>query len=221
MKRRTFLESVGALGVVGSTVLAGCTGADGDGGAGNGTNSDTTTSGDPADGDTTTTGPFPTRVVAVEPDTVTDALDASVSVRLTQNFSETAPAELAVEVTNDTGSAQTYQFGPVVPWSAIWAKHASADATLVAVPGPATETQGSGIVPEAPTDGCWQAADGLVLPEYLQRKELAAGASVRHRYTLVGQHDDAACLPAGTYRFADGDFLGRAAWGFDVQVEHQ
>lgn len=221
MKRRTFLESVGALGVVGSTVLAGCTGADGDGGAGNETTSDTTSGRGTTDGDTTTEGSFPTRVAAVEPHTVTDALDASVSVRLTQNFSKTAPAELAVEVTNDTGSAQTYQFGPVVPWSAVWAKHASADATLVAVPGPVSETRGGGIVPEAPTDGCWQAEDGLVLPEYLQRKELAAGETVRHRYTLVGQHDDAACLPAGTYRITDDDFLGRAAWGFDVRVEHR
>lgn len=209
MKRRTYLRAVGGVSVGGLAALAGCTGSDsGDGGDGG---DDTTTSTDDPS--------FPTRVAAVEPDPVTDALDASVSVSLANNFSGSTPAELTVEVTNDTGTAQTYQFGPVVPWSSIWARHGSRDATLVAVPGPVEETQGGDIVPSSPSDGCWQATDGIALAEYLQTKEVSPGESLAHRYTLIGQHDDATCLPAGRYRFADSNYLGRADWGFDVRIE--
>ncbi|WP_336038042.1 hypothetical protein [Halobacterium yunchengense] len=209
MDRRALLATAAATA---TALVAGCTGR----GAGDDPNDDgTTTGGEPTSDeptDATTDGgggrfPYTARVAdAGDPPTEDVTVDAAV----TEDFSREAPARLRVSFTNDADEAREFTFGSLVPWDTILGEQRDGDASLLLAPS-------DDVVPDGPTDDCWQATDGVALPAVMRSETLDAGETASATFSLLAAHDSGDCHPPGTYRFADENYVD-GGWWFDVEV---
>jgi hypothetical protein len=212
VKRRTY------LGTLATVTLAGCTGSRGGGGTTDDETSDQTTdqtSDQTTDEQTTTDGTtdagvgFPYHLDNVQTDD-SPVEDVTIGVTVTENLSRDQPARLEVAFTNDADEARTFSFGSLVPWDTVLGKNAEGQGTLLLAPD-------DGVVPEEPSDDCWQATDGIALPAVMREETLDPGETVTGEFHVLAAHDSDECHPIGTYRFEDENYLDEG-WGFSVDV---
>lgn len=175
---------------------------------------------------TGTTRDRPTMNVSVrEPD---DAAMVSIDASLVERSTEEHPARIRVRLTNDAESQRTLRFGSSPPLSTYVSKAGDEGAKLVLVPGDtskvsARDSNDDGtfrLVPERPTDGCWQAEDDIIGQDILQSRTLEPGGSVTETYTVLAGADNDPCLPADEYRF-EGSFEAeseRFGWSLVVSA---
>lgn len=70
-----------------------------------------------------------------------------------------------------------------------------------------------------PTDGCRRVPGPLAVYGTAHYTTLSPGETVSTGYALLGHHANGDCLPAGTYRFDQADYLGTGRpWGFTVRL---
>lgn len=181
------------LGTLAAAALAGCVGAP--------------ASNEPVDG---TTSGFPYTLTNVQTD-APPVQNVTIDVTVTADFTTDHPARLEVAFTNDGDDARTFAFGSLVPWDAIRGTHDDGSATLLLSPD-------AGVTPEEPSDGCWQATDGVVLSAVMREETLDPGETASREFRVLAAYDSQNCHPTGTYRFEDGNYLGEG-WGFSVDVE--
>lgn len=205
MKRRTYLGTLAAV------TFAGCTGSRG----GSDTTTDDETTDQTTDKQTTTDGTtdagagFPYHLDNVQTDDP-PVEDVTIDVTETKYFSVDQPARLEVAFTNDANEARTFTFGSLVPWDTILGENVDGPGRLLLAPG-------DGVVPEEPSDDCWQATDGVALPSVMRDETVDPGETVTGEFHVLAAHDSEECHPIGTYRFEDENYLDEG-WGFSVDV---
>jgi len=208
MKRRALLASLPVA------ALAGCIGNST--GSGDPTETTPNTSDETTPDETTTngtstesnTGVFPLTLDSASTDDFPD-LPVSASVSILRDYATTHPARIEFSLTNESDQAETYTFGPIVPWSTLYGT-SETDSEAILVPG-----ENAKIVPESSRD-CWTAKDDLAQAQMLQDVTLDAGETRSVEFSVLARKDF--CLEAGTYRFSDGNYLGERAWGFDLTL---
>lgn len=168
---------------------------------------------------------FPT--LDASADRVPEEEDAGLQVDVTRQFTSTAPAEIRITFQNLDDEELVHAFGAVPPFSTPRGEHEEADASLMLVPETRTYTgvidrdrdSEFVVVPETPTDRCWQAPDELIVNDIPIERELGPCETVEERYRVLAAPDSDACLAPGTYRFQNDYYFGEGSgWGFDLVV---
>ncbi|NIC00539.1 hypothetical protein [Halobacterium sp. R2-5] len=211
MKRRTYLAALSAAAVAGCTGAPVTGGGDGETTAGPTTTTKSRTSNGPTTGDRTT-NERPWFRYAIDGVRTADAPleEVTMDARVTREFSVDHPARLEVSFTNTADEERTFVFGSLVPWDGLWGQHQSADATMLLAPD-------DGVVPDGTSDDCWQATDGVALPEVMREETVDPGATVRGEFAVLAAHDSDQCHPHGTYRFEKDNYL-ESGWWFELDL---
>lgn len=212
-----------------STLTAGCLsgGRDGQDGSPNGTSDDGTPgSGEESGaadscGDSTMESPSPYPDVSLRPDPVTDSASVDVCVEAVEPFTDEHPARIAVALTNEADSEQTFDFTVSPPYPPYPAEHEDAAAELLPIPDYreyVTPRSGE-FVPEAPTDGCWRALERPGGLDAGISRTIAPGETLREEYALLAA-PDGECLAPGTYRTEVDSYhpTGGDPWGFEIEL---
>lgn len=141
-------------------------------------------------------------------------VDVSFTAAVEQSFTEDHPGRVAIALANegDEPFAMGVTHGIEGPLSVIEGHRAGGDATLVLLGDPpegdhetppwAPCESGEYAVPEEPTDGCWQPACEVPRLTAHYAIPVAAGERLAWPYVVLDGFNDA-CLPAGTYVFAE------------------
>lgn len=84
-----------------------------------------------------------------------------------------------------------------------------------------TAARFSDAIPDAPDpNGCWRVTDFVVVPAIARPYSLAPGETFRGGYAVLAGREDDACLPPGTYEFAESVTVGSpGADGSDASLE--
>jgi hypothetical protein len=158
-----------------------------------------------------------------EPD---DAAMVSIGATLVEEATEDHPARIRVRLTNDAESQRTFRFGSSPPLSTYVSDRSGEDATLVLVPDDTSNVSIEDrnddstfrLVPDQPTDGCWQVVDRIVGQDILQSRTVESGGSVTETFTVLAGADNDPCVPADDYRFEAGFEVGEQRFDWSLVV---
>lgn len=141
-----------------------------------------------------------------------------------------ATARIEIGFTNDAETARTFEFGSLAPFSDV---RGTGPTSLLLIPNVSgigvVDENGDGdtvLIPDEPGKNCWQAEDGLVLPEVLVTPTVEPGETLRESYDVVAAANASGCLPSGDYRFAqrvdevigEGETEPLSRWGFSLSI---
>lgn len=173
--------------------------------------------------------------LSIEGDEIPDDHESGLSafVQLTRQYSANAPAQLRIDLTNQSGEAREVTFGASPPFSQYQGNHLERDAVIHIAPADRTHVGIHQVNdeyevhddPEEPIDGCWQIED-IGRNDLAHSKTLEPCETLTETYSIFASAGNGDCLPAGGYRFesiwvnspgAEVEFS--VDWGFTLTVE--
>lgn len=159
--------------------------------------------------------------VSLRPDSVPDSASVDVCAEAVEAFADDHPARIAVELTNQADSEQTFNFTVSPPYPPYAATHEEAAADLLLIPDyrEYVTPRDAEFVPDAPTDGCWRALERPGGLDVGLERTLAPGETLREEYVVLAA-PDGECLAPGTYRTEVDSYhpTGGDSWGFEIEL---
>ena len=169
---------------------------------------------------------FPT--VAVTEDTIPSDQQVQISVTLVEQFTESSPARLRIQFTNEAPAARDFLFGSVPPFGPL-ISDANDTAPLHVLPDDDTVLPAglyADAIPHSPVDECWQLATCYDIVDRGFRWPAEPGATTSTTYAVLSDSTASDCLSPGKYRFesewGERHEKGKETWypwGFTILLE--
>lgn len=173
--------------------------------------------------------------MSVEGDEISDDHENGLTafVQLTRQYSANAPAQLRIDLTNQSGESREVTFGASPPFSQYQGDHLERDAVIHIAPADRTHVGINHVNDEyevhdgleEPIDDCWQIED-IESNDLAHIKTLEPCETLTEIYSIFASADNDDCLPGGAYRFESswGNSPGAEVefsvdWGFTLTVE--
>lgn len=141
-----------------------------------------------------------------------DEAKVNLEAKFTHQFTEQNPARLQIRFTNKGESSRQFRFGSSPPLSEYAGERIDGGGELVLVPDnmrnvSIKDQNDDGelrIIPEKPTDSCWQIEDQIIGQDVLVPRTLNPGESVTETYTVLAGADNTSCIISGDFQFPAG-----------------
>ncbi|WP_137285171.1 hypothetical protein [Halorussus salinisoli] len=154
---------------------------------------------------------------------------ADVSATVVRQFGHDAPAEIRIGFTNTTDAEREFSFSASPPFSGLAGRHDDRDAFALLVPlesevHVAAAIEGlpapTEVIPDRPTDGCWQAKANLSADPVSVSRRLAPGETLAETYALLAAPvGEEPCPLSGEYRFESNSYFEERLWGFSAILD--
>lgn len=166
--------------------------------------------------------------VSVTGDPVPSDREVRIGVEVIGQFTESSPAELRLESSNEAPTKREFDFNTVAPFGPL-VGHSDTGGRIHAIPS--DDSAGAGpytaVVPRSPIDGCWKLADRYPTDYFGLLWPAAPGATTAMTYAVLDDPEADDCLPAGEYRFEDewgerhpdDDEFVEHSWGFTADLQ--
>ena len=161
--------------------------------------------------------------VAVEGDTIPERLQVGITVELVEQFSWTTPAQVRITLTNQAPSEARFLFGAYPPFHAMKCRHENSSALAYCLP--VGKRVNETLVPEQPTEGCWELASAFEIADRGLIWQAQPGEATSRDYVVVADPANDPCLPAGEYRCEEEWGKGERqheqwySWGCTLSIE--
>jgi hypothetical protein len=164
---------------------------------------------------------FPT--IDVEGDTISEHLQVGITVELTEPFSWSTPAQVRITLTNQAPSEARFLFRAYPPFPGMKYKHGNSSALLYCLPLGASAHEP--MIPEQPTEGCWELASPFEVVDRGLIWEAQPGEATTRDYVVVADPANDPCLPPGEYRCEEEWAKGERqreqwySWGCTLSID--
>jgi hypothetical protein len=148
--------------------------------------------------------------VVVSPDTLPKTAESVVSMNVTEQFSLDQPAQITITVQNKSMSARQFKFGSTPPFSSYVGRRTEGESKLLLIP---KEWESSGRLEEK----CWKYGGKYPRGNDAKTIELGPEETITTEYALFSHSENQNCIPLGTYRFEQDNYVENMAWGFNVE----